>query len=437
MKRRTSALAIAAVCVSFVSADAAWANDLGGIAGTGLSGDMAGAQGVSGGHGRAESSLSAPSLSSRPSATAKLFLDFDGVYYNGNWAGKTPGGDGYVEAYDIDGDPTTFTAAELNRIDRIWQRVAEAYSPFDIDVTTIDPGSYARREVARVVIGGDNKWYGSGGGVAYVGGFTWADDSAGHTSWVFPKNMGNGNVHNTASATIHEAGHQFGLSHQRRYDDDGNALDNGYDRGDKLTAPHMGVTYYSNRGLWSDGTIGWNDGPVRQFDLRRLASTSGNRAGGGYWNGFGFREDDYGDAFATAMDLGTVTEAGFTLSGVIEQNTDRDLMRFTIEADAEVTLDVINAPEFGMLDAMLLVWDDMGTLLADVDPAEDLSAVGAGLHSNWESLLEAGSYFVGIGSHGGYGDVGQWYLTGSVTLIPEPSLAAFAGLAGLLLRRRH
>lgn len=391
---------------------------------------------VGGGQGLTQAILSTPSLSSRSSARAKLFLDFDGVFYDGTWGGNTPGGNGYVDAYDTDGNAASFTAGEMNAINRIWQRVAEAYSPFDIDVTTIDPGTYRQREAARVVIGGDNAWMGGGGGWAYVGGFTSQDDTQGHTSWVFPDNLGNGNVHYTASATIHEAGHQLGLSHQRRYDDSGDPLDGGYDYGDNRSAPHMGVTYNSNRGLWSNGTIGWNTGPVYQDDLAKLSSTTENRYSN-YWNGFGFREDDFGDALATALDLGMVTDEGFSNFGVIEESTDRDLMRFTIGAQAELTLDVINAPEFGMLDARLFIWDELGSLLANIDPAEDLSAAGDGLHASWAGILDAGSYFVGVGSHGEYGDIGQWYLTAGVTLIPEPSFAAIGGLAALLLRRRR
>lgn len=391
---------------------------------------------IGGGDGAAQASLSVPALSSRSSASAKLFLDFDGVYYQGTWSGKTPGGDGYVDAYDTDGNASSFTNSELNAINRIWQRVAEAYSPFDVDVTTIDPGNYGQREAARVVIGGDNTWMGGGGGWAFVGGFTHSDNSQGHTSWVFPKNLGNGNVHNTASAAIHEAGHQLGLSHQRRYDSNGNPLDGGYDHGDSRTAPHMGVTYSTNRGLWSDGTIGWNNGPIYQDDLAKLTSTSGSRYGN-YWNGFGYREDDFGDTFETAVDLGSLTDGGFSAAGVIEQSTDRDLLQFTLGAQAQLSLDVINAPEFGMLDARLLLWNEAGGLLANIDPAENLNAVGDGLHASWGGILDAGSYFVGVGSHGGYGDIGQWYLTGDVNLIPEPSTAVFGGLALLLLRRRR
>ena len=55
---------------------------------------------------------------------ATLLLDFDGIVWEGTWAGRTPG---TVPAYDLDGDPSTFTAAEVQDIHHVWTRVAEAY----------------------------------------------------------------------------------------------------------------------------------------------------------------------------------------------------------------------------------------------------------------------------------------------------------------------
>ena len=46
-------------------------------------------------------------------------------------------------AYDLDGNPSSFSNAELDRIQDIWKLVAEDYAPFDVDVTTEDPGQNA------------------------------------------------------------------------------------------------------------------------------------------------------------------------------------------------------------------------------------------------------------------------------------------------------
>ena len=43
--------------------------------------------------------------------------------------------------FDLDGIPYSLSAAELERIQYIWQRVAEDYAPFDVDVTTEVPAA--------------------------------------------------------------------------------------------------------------------------------------------------------------------------------------------------------------------------------------------------------------------------------------------------------
>ncbi len=44
------------------------------------------------------------------------------------------------EPYDRDGDPFNFSVAELIEIQRLFQNVAEDFLPFDVNVTTKDPG---------------------------------------------------------------------------------------------------------------------------------------------------------------------------------------------------------------------------------------------------------------------------------------------------------
>src|SRR6266850_6017624 len=71
---------------------------------------------------------SIPQLSSHPSATWTAYLDFvgDPQFVDSNYS---------VPAYDEDGDPSTFSDSELESIARIWEGVAEKFSPFDINVT--------------------------------------------------------------------------------------------------------------------------------------------------------------------------------------------------------------------------------------------------------------------------------------------------------------
>lgn len=69
--------------------------------------------------------------------------------------------------YDTDGNPGSFSTAELSDIVAIWRSVSEDYSPFLVDVTTISQSSNNPALYTRVLIGGDGAWYGAAGGVAY------------------------------------------------------------------------------------------------------------------------------------------------------------------------------------------------------------------------------------------------------------------------------
>jgi hypothetical protein len=98
-----------------------------------------------------------PVLSSNPSATKKLFLDFDGNSQP-TWGSFT----------NVNTPPYNGSVANM---EEIWRRVSEDYSIFDIDVTTIDPGNTnLDYRVAIVRIGGSYyDWYGSAAGGVAVG----------------------------------------------------------------------------------------------------------------------------------------------------------------------------------------------------------------------------------------------------------------------------
>jgi hypothetical protein len=80
-------------------------------------------------------------LASRPSSSRVLYLDFDGHVANDPaWGSVGYGGTIVSAPYDLDGSPNSFSAGERARIFEAWQRVAEDYRPFDVNVTTRDPG---------------------------------------------------------------------------------------------------------------------------------------------------------------------------------------------------------------------------------------------------------------------------------------------------------
>src|SRR5581483_2667975 len=74
-----------------------------------------------------------PALNSDPAAADGLYLDFVGDN-TPNWGSNHPG---TTPAFTTDGDPTTFSDSELADINEIWSRVAEKFSPFNLNVTTV------------------------------------------------------------------------------------------------------------------------------------------------------------------------------------------------------------------------------------------------------------------------------------------------------------
>ena len=172
-------------------------------------------------------------------------------------------------AYSTDSDTANFSDSELVNIQQIWARVAEKYSPFNIDVTTINPGSLADKVALQVVIGGNGSWAGGTyGGLAYVGSFY---SYNANTVWVFEDNLGNGNAKYVAEAAAHEAGHTFGLRHQSLYDANGVKTQEYY-QGTSAIAPIMGNSYYGARGLWYYGTS--TSATTYQDDMAILTNTS-------------------------------------------------------------------------------------------------------------------------------------------------------------------
>ncbi|MGL5035684.1 MAG: hypothetical protein ACRC6M_18010, partial [Microcystaceae cyanobacterium] len=78
-------------------------------------------------------------LHSNPSATKTIYLDFNGhiLPAGSAWANGYNGGNAInAPAWSLDADTTTFSDAERSIIQGIWQRVAEDFAPFDVNVTT-------------------------------------------------------------------------------------------------------------------------------------------------------------------------------------------------------------------------------------------------------------------------------------------------------------
>ncbi len=325
-----------------------------------------------------------PALNSLPGAAVSVYLDFDGDYEAtwGEFSNVT------VPVYDQDGDPTTFSDGELASIEEIWSIVAEDYSPFNLNVTTVEPPSFADGVAVRVAIGGDGTWYANNvGGVGYVDGFT---NEYPNTVYVFPDHLGNGTPKYVGDASSHETGHAFGLDHQRRYGPFGTIYDEYY-AGSSSLAPIMGNSYDATRGVWWKGNRSTQGAEATQDDLAILSRSE---------NGFGYRPDDHGNTPQTATPM-VPTFDGVMASGIITTTDDIDYFSFeTDTGQVTITLTVAEQPN---LNSRLELRDESGALITESAPGDSF---GAQIVAN----LQAGSYRVVVASQGFYGDLGQYTL---------------------------
>jgi hypothetical protein len=334
-----------------------------------------------------------PKLNSYPSASAVLFLDCDGHTVQGT-------------SWNVSG-PIYCGATSLTneQITTVFNRVAEDYRPFNINVTT-DSTKFLAAPLnmrMRVILTVTSSWYGSAGGVAFLGSFTWGDDTP---CFVFTQLLNN-NVKNISEATSHELGHTLGLYHQSTYDANCVKISDynyGQGTGEIGWAPIMGVGYYQNFTLWNSGpnSLGCNS---IQSDLTVVTTT----------NGFTYRNDDHNSTFNQATNAPFVSNQ-FNVNGVIEKNTDQDLFKFTQPAFGRFTLSAIpynvgTGNAGSNLDLQVSLFNGSQTLLNVYNPGTLLSSV-------IDSNLSAGTYYLRIEGKGNqyapnYASLGSYALNGT------------------------
>ena len=322
-------------------------------------------------------------LHSRAGAQRTIYLNFKGAMLGGTaWNGS--GSTVTALPFDTDGVPYSFSTAELQRIQYIWQRVAEDYAPFDVDVTTEVPsadvltrnGSTDQVFGTTVLITSRSGVYNcSCGGVAYIGIF---DDTSDYykPALVFYDALGAGNEKYVAEAISHEAGHNLGLGHDGY---SGGGYYQGHGSGATGWAPIMGVGYYQELVQWSKGEYATANNV--QDDYAVMVG-----------NGLPIRLDDHGDTAATASPLPGATVNGlinFISSGVIERPSDIDMFSFA-SGPGTVTLSVNPATRSANLDLLIELRNSSGALLASANPVDSLPA------SLTYAVPAAATYYVGV-----------------------------------------
>lgn len=344
--------------------------------------------------------LAVPVLNSRPSAAKQLYLDFDGAAafsWSGTQVPATP-------AFSRDGDVTTFSAKDLAAIRTIWQAVADKYSMFDINITTVAPRALADGVASAVIIGGRGEWYGQDldgryyGGVSYLRSF---QNSLDNRAFVFDQNFAS--ISDVATAAAHEAAHTFGLEHHRTFDSRG-ALIAEYADGPSdgsNTGYIMGQPGFGRRMVWAN--VNGGEFGINQDDFTWLG------------NVLGTVPDAEGNTRATAV---AFTHAGHELSSeatkggfthLIQSTADKDYFRFTT-AGGTVDLTAV-APEGGMLDLNLELRSAGGTVLA-----RDTGLEKPFIQNTRKRILTtvpAGTYYVVVSSAGGAGNIGLYAITGT------------------------
>ena len=307
-------------------------------------------------------------LHSCPGATKVIYLDFNGH----------SGFEGDYAPFNFEGTPDTFSEAELATIQLSWHSVSEDFLPFEVDVTTEDPGVEALRNTGgsdtewgiRCVVSASNWDY----SWAYVGSFNWDTD---YESQVYP---GDNSWIWIADSASHEVGHSLYLAH------DGGGGDGeyyaGHGAGATYWSPIMGWTGWTGVSQWSKGEYGGAD---NQEDDLEIITTQ---------NGFGYRDDDHGSTTVSATPI-TLGAGEFLLvaEGIIERTEDLDFFAFTLPVAGHLRFRIEPDSLNANLDILAKLYDAGGAVLDRSNPPDSL-------HAEFDLHLAAGDYFLSVDGTG-------------------------------------
>jgi hypothetical protein len=340
------------------------------------------------------------SLESVPGADKTIYLDFDGHHsVNDGWGHNI-----VFPAWDRSGGTGTFTDTEKQEIISTWLEVSEDFAPFNVNVTTMDPGTaalinsggsdsvYGVRVIMTQATGG----FGNGiGGVAYLNSF---DDNGDTPCFGFNKSLTAGPQ--TAS---HEAGHTFGLQHDGL---NGSTYHPGSGGGGAPTwGPIMGAPFGRQLVQFSNGDYPGSTSTQNDYGV----ITNNN-------NDVDYFADDHPDSLSG----GTSLQPDIQLTGMISTPSDIDAFSFSAFG-GDVTITVNNAETGPNLDAKYDLYRDTPFSLVD-----SFSPTGTADASNTYVALPAGSYTVVVdgtfetktdGPVSDYGSIGAYTIDMSQSVL--------------------
>ncbi|MEO5647511.1 MAG: T9SS type A sorting domain-containing protein, partial [Chitinophagaceae bacterium] len=259
------------------------------------------------------------------------------------------------------------------------------------------------------------------------GSFTWGDDTP---AFVFSNMLGM-NVKYVAEACSHESGHALLLSHQSKYDNSCNILQNyneGIGTGETSWAPVMGNSYYRN-------LSGWNNGLTPSScteEQDNLSIITG-------YNNFTYRADDHSSDVNTGFTPINITSQAFSTSGVITNSTDKDYFQLIASQSSTLHLDATPFSvgpnnEGANLDIKICLLDNSKQVIRTYDPVNMLNAV-------IDTVLNGGTYYLMVKGSGNsnasdYGSLGSYTISGTVSPLGVTPIRDIA-LSGKVLNSKH
>ncbi len=360
-------------------------------------------------------------LHSRPGSTKTIFIDFNGGALSKTAWNNNEGVTSWkTRPYDTDGNPKSFSAAEVNAMAGIWHQIAEDYAPFDVDVTTEDPKKHGPENAWILVTHSEARSANplpspDSSSVAYMNIFGFGQTAFYSPVIVYYNNLGSPDA--IAEASSHSIGHTLGLSH-----DGTSGSANAHGKGKVSWAPIMSIDSHFQVTQWSNGD---RLGAVnKQNDIGVLVGT------------LGLRRDDHDDSrYEKGTPLVINSKGQIKVStpetdpanlhsenkGIIEQNDDVDVFVMNVGSG---TLDITVTPAWhafnqgphrgANLDIHVALYNAAGKLVAEQDPGNETS-------SKLKTKVSAGRYKLqvkGVGNtasaYSDSGSLGQYYISGTV-----------------------